>query len=112
MHLKVILPQRVGQTKEILVWVGIKQRHPMRLLMMRVPPEIAQQRRERLLTEAVEKQKQVSEQALELCDWLLLLTDAPSKRLGKRFKGMLARNERVQVNPCFAIKNLTDAQAW
>ena len=47
-QLKALLPQRVGQTREMPVWVGIKQRHFMRLLFMRMPPEIVEQRRTRL----------------------------------------------------------------
>src|SRR5437763_3033979 len=37
--LKTVLPPRVGQIKQMPVLVGVKQRHPMRLLMMRVPEE-------------------------------------------------------------------------
>jgi len=55
LSLKSVLPQRVGQTKELPVLVGIKQRHPMRLLMMKVPEEVAEQRRQRLRAEASRK---------------------------------------------------------
>jgi hypothetical protein len=102
LHLTSVLPQRVGQTKEMPVLVGVKQRHPMRLLMMRVPDEIAQQRRERLLEEASRLQKPVSEQALELCKWLLLLTDAPAKRLSLQEAIVLLR-ERWQIELLFKL---------
>ncbi|HEY1352842.1 MAG TPA: hypothetical protein VGF67_24775 [Ktedonobacteraceae bacterium] len=36
---------------------------------------------QRLRAQAIRRQKFVSEQALERCTWLLLLTDAPAKRL-------------------------------
>jgi hypothetical protein len=62
--LKSVLPQRVGQTKEMPVLVGIKQRHPMRLLMMKVPEEVVEQRRQRLRAEASRRQEAVSEQHL------------------------------------------------
>ena len=61
-----VLPQRVGQTKEMPVLVGIKQHHPMRLLMMRVPAEVAERRQARLLAEAARRQEPASQQALEL----------------------------------------------
>jgi hypothetical protein len=102
LQLKSVLPQRVGQTKEMPVLVGVKQHHPMRLLMMRVPDEIAQQRRERLLAEASRLQKPVSEQALELCKWLLLLTDAPAKRLSLQEAIVLLR-ERWQIEILFKL---------
>jgi len=47
-----VLPQRGEHTKEMPVLVGIKQRHRMRLLMMKVPKEGAEQRRQRLRAEA------------------------------------------------------------
>jgi hypothetical protein len=63
---------------------------------------MAEQRRERLLTEAAEKQKQVSEQALELCDWLLLLTDAPSKRLSLQ-EAIVLQRERWQIELLYKL---------
>jgi hypothetical protein len=100
--LKSVLPQRVGQTKEMPVLVGIKQRHPMRLLMMKVPEEVAEQRRQRLRAEAIRRQESVSEQALELCKWLLLLTDAPAKRLSLQEAIVLLR-ERWQIELLFKL---------
>jgi hypothetical protein len=100
--LKSVLPQRVGQTKEMPVLVGIKQRHPMRLLMMKVPEEVAEQRRQRLRAEANRRQEVVSEQALELCKWLLLLTDAPAKRLSLQEAIVLLR-ERWQIELLFKL---------
>jgi hypothetical protein len=99
--LKSVLPQRVGQTKEMPVLVGVKQRHPLRLLMMRVPPEVAEQRRARLFSEAARLQKPVSDQALELTRWLLLLTDAPAKRLSLQEAIVAARANAGKLN-CFS----------
>ena len=44
--LEQVLPPRVGQMKELQVLVGAKQRLPMRLLLLRVPKEVGDQRRE------------------------------------------------------------------
>ena len=101
-QLKTILPPRVGQIKEMPVLVGIKQRHPMRLLMMRVPEEIAQQRRERLQADAARLQKQVSAQALELAGWLLLLTDAPAKHLSLE-EAIILQRERWQIELLYKL---------
>ncbi|SRR6266567_1298405 len=102
LQLKAVLPQRVGQTKEMPVLVGIKQRHPMRLLMLRVPPEVAEQRRARLLADASRLQKPVSAQALELTKWLLLLTDAPAKRLSLQ-EAIVLQRERWQIEILYKL---------
>jgi hypothetical protein len=100
--LKTVLPPRIGQFKEMPVLVGIKQRHPMRLLMLRVPNDIAEQRRQRLLWEASRKGEQVSAQALELCNWLLLLTDAPAKRLSLQ-EAIVLQRQRWQIELLFKL---------
>ena len=102
LDLKTVLPPRVGQIKEMPVLVGVKQRHPMRLLMIRVPDEIAEQRRRRLLSEASRRSEQVSPQALELCKWLLLLTDASAKHLSLQDAIVLQR-ERWQIELFFKL---------
>src|SRR5690348_9882944 len=40
LKLEALLPERVGQTKELWVRVADKHRHLMRLLMIRVPEEV------------------------------------------------------------------------
>ncbi|MBV9229360.1 MAG: IS4 family transposase [Chloroflexi bacterium] len=112
LHLKSVLPQRVGQSKEMAVLVGVKQHHPMRLLMMRVPPEVAEQRRARLILEATRLQRPVSEQALELTQWLLLLTDAPAKRLSLQEAIVLLR-ERWQIEILYKLwKHYGQIDEW
>jgi len=76
-----LLPQRVGQMKELPVLVGADVRLPMRLLLLRVPKEVADQRREDLRVDAQRRGQPLSEETLRLADWTMLLTDVPSKRL-------------------------------
>ena len=76
-----VLPPRVGQMKELPVLVGAKQRLPMRLLLLRVPKEVADQRREDLLRDAHRRGQTISEETLRLADWTILITDVPSKHL-------------------------------
>lgn len=59
-----VAPKQVGQTKELPVVVGTKQRLPMRLLMLRVPTAVANERRERLEAEAKRRGQPVSAQTL------------------------------------------------
>jgi hypothetical protein len=53
----------------------------MRLLMLRVPKEIADKRRQDLLADAKRRQQAISEETLRLADWTILVTDAHAKRL-------------------------------
>ena len=96
-----ILPRRVGQMKEMRVQVG-GQRYPMRLLMLRVPRAVAEQRREEMREEAKRRQTTVSEEALALADWTLLLTDVPAKRLSFEEALVLLR-QRWQVELLFKL---------
>lgn len=43
--LEKVLPQQVGESKDIWVRVGTQQKHLMRLLLLRVPAEVAERRR-------------------------------------------------------------------
>lgn len=100
--IKNLLPRRVGQLKEMRVWVGIKQHFPMRLMMLRVPEDIAEKRRKALYEDAAKKMEVVSALALELADWLLLLTDAPAKRLKAQEAFVLLR-ERWQMELLYKL---------
>lgn len=79
--IKDVLPQLVGQIKEMHVLVGVKYHYPMRRFLLRVPKEIAHKRRKHLQAEASRRGEPVCQQALFLADWTILLTDAPAKRL-------------------------------
>jgi hypothetical protein len=65
LDLRVLLPQRVGQTKECWVRVGDQYRYLMRLLLIRVPKEVAERRRADLVADALRRHREVSEKALE-----------------------------------------------
>ena len=53
--------------KELQVLVGASERLPMRLLLLRVPKEVAEQRREDLRADAKRRGDPLSEEALRLC---------------------------------------------
>jgi Transposase DDE domain len=52
-----------------------------RLIAWRVSPQAAQQRRQRLLKDGIDKGYTPSAKALALCDWLVLVTNVPRKLL-------------------------------
>jgi hypothetical protein len=97
-----VLPPRVGQMKELHVRVGARHWLPMRLLMLKVPKEVGDQRREELLRDAQRRGQTVSQQTLRLADWTLLLTDVPSKRL--RFEeALVLLRERWQMELLYKL---------
>lgn len=110
--LELLLPRQVGQYKELEVQVGSRRRHPMRLWVLRVPPEVGERRRATLREEARRRQQPVSPQALWLADWTLLLTDAPACLL--RFPEALALlRERWQMELLFKLwKQHAQVDEW
>src|SRR5258708_6732853 len=76
-----VLPQRGGQMKEMRVRVGAQEQVPLRLLMLRLPPEIADKRRQDLLADAKRRQQAISEEPLRLAGWTIRGADTPAKRL-------------------------------
>ena len=97
-----VVPRRVGQMKELRVLVGARERVPMRLLLLRVPKEVAEKRREDLLRDAQRRQQTISEATLQLADWTILVTDVPAKRL--RFEeALVLLRERGQMELLYKL---------
>ena len=97
-----LLPQRVGQLKELPVLVGAQARLPMRLLLLRVPKAVADQRREDLLVDAQRRGEPVSAETLRLADWTMLLTDVSARRL--RFEeALVLLRERWQMELLYKL---------
>ena len=78
--LKSLLPQQVGQVREMGVVLGKGERQALRLILVRVPEEVAQERRERLVQTAQKHGRQPSEELLYLAGWSIVLTNVPVKR--------------------------------
>ncbi len=102
LSLQRVLPPRVGQMKELPVLVGVRQRVPMRLLLLRVPKEVGDQRREDLRRDAQRRGQSISEQTLHLADWTILITDVPNKHL--RFEeALVLLRERWQMELLYKL---------
>src|SRR5919204_870590 len=71
--------------------LGAQQRLPARLLAVRVPQEVADQRRRRLRAAARDRGRAPSAARLAWCDWTLLVTNAPPELLSLREALVLAR---------------------
>ncbi len=63
------------------VLLGQSYRLPARLLVVRVPPEVAKQRRSRVHAEAQRRCQAVSHVRLAAADWTSSLTNVPAERL-------------------------------
>lgn len=97
-----LLPQQVGQTKELWVRVADEHRYLMRLLMIRVPEEVAKRRRTDLEAEALRRNRPIPQRAWELADWTILLTDAPASLLSLQEALVLLR-ERWQMELLYKL---------
>lgn len=78
-------------TVELAVMLGERQRLAARLLAGRVPQDVADARRRRLLQAARDKGRQVSATRLALAPWTLCVPHVPTERLTRREALMLGR---------------------
>jgi hypothetical protein len=75
------LLQEAHPTLDQAVLLGAKQRIPVRLLALRVPQEVADQRRRRIREEARAKGRTVSPHVLVLAAWTICITTVPQEQL-------------------------------
>ncbi len=81
LHLEHVLPRRVGQSVQLHVLVGTRVRLPARLLLVRVPQEVADQRREHLRETERSHGTTPTEQQLYLADWTIVITNVEASHL-------------------------------
>jgi hypothetical protein len=75
---------------------------PMRLLAVRLPEAEAQKRREEVIKDAKKRGRPVSQKKLELCEWNILLTNAPKEMLGAE-EACVLRRVRWQIELVFKV---------
>ena len=69
--------QQTDDRFELPIRLGMQHQIPARFLGQRVPPHVAQERRRKLKRAAKKRGVTLSAQRLQLCDWTLLVTNAP-----------------------------------
>lgn len=79
--LRGLVPQQEGQVVQVGVLVGAETRLAARLLMVKVPKEVGEQRRDDLRQEAKDQGREASEEQLYLADWTLLICNVPTRLL-------------------------------
>jgi hypothetical protein len=70
-----------GLVYDLAVSLGCQQQLPVRLLAVRVPPEVANQRRRRIRAAARKHGRTPTDEVLARADWTLLVTNAPATLL-------------------------------
>lgn len=91
----------IGQV-EREVTLGCRQRLPVRLLAVRVPEAVINQRRRRLKAEARRRGQTASKAALALADWTILITNAPADKLSLA-QALVVAHARWQVELLFKL---------
>ncbi len=91
-----------GPQVDLPVTLGVTQRLPARLLAVRVPQEVADQRRRKLRAEARRKGQAVSARRLALAAWTILITNAPPALLPLAAALVVAR-ARWQIELLFKL---------
>jgi hypothetical protein len=94
------------------VWVGKGRRVRGRLLVLRVPQEVADQRRRRIRKTARDKGHSPSAAALALADWTILLTNIPPDLLSLR-EALIVAKVRWQIELLFKLwKSHGQIDSW
>lgn len=97
---------------ELAIQLGARARIPTRLLVQRVPQEVADQRRRKLNEAARKKQQAVSAEAWALAAWSVILTNIPAERLSLR-EALVLVGVRWQIECLFRVwKGQFQVDAW
>jgi len=80
-ELRGILPQREGQVVEVGALLGQAGRLPVRVIMLRVPQEVADERRARIREAAQAQGRTADAEVLFLAGWTIVLTTVPHRWL-------------------------------
>lgn len=105
---------RDGESLQLLEWLsqheslvdqpvllGTERKVPCRILAWRVPEEVANRRRQKLIAEARRKDGRTpSAERLAWCDWMILVTNVPAEMLSLREAAVLYRS-RWQIELLF-----------
>jgi hypothetical protein len=97
-----LLTAQATLSVDCAVTLGVRQRLPARLLAVRVPAQVANQRRRRLRAEATQRGRTPSARQLAWCDWTILVTNTPVALLCLR-EALVLMRARWQVELLFKL---------
>lgn len=96
------LLEKQGDRVDLPITLGVQQRLRVRLLAVRVPQEVADERRRKLRAQAREKGRAVSARRLALAGWTIFITNASVEQLSLAEAVVLAR-ARWQIELVFKL---------
>ena len=96
------LTEQGSQPVDVAVAVGSRQQLPCRLLALRVPEAVVEQRRQRLREKALKKGRTPHPEQLALCAWTLWITNVPADLLSVTAAWVLSRC-RWQIELLFKL---------
>jgi len=102
LELRGIVPQQEGAVVELGVLVGKQARVPARLILQRVPKEVAEQRRKRMREEAHDHGHEPSEEALYLAGWTIVVSNVPRRLLSVE-ESLVVLTVRWQIERLFRL---------
>jgi len=73
--------KREGQSKELIVHLGAERDVECRLIIEKVPGQLADEKRRKLKTDKVNKRKAISKGRLDFCDLNVFITNATADQL-------------------------------
>ena len=97
-----LLTKHCNDELDIQVLLGVDERLPCRLLAVRVPDDVAMLRRCKLISEAKDKGKPVSDKTLKLANWTLLCCNIPYEMLSLE-EGFVLMRARWQIELIFKL---------
>ena len=96
------LREQGSDSIHINILLGAKAKLPCRLIALRVPQQVANERRRKIKANAKKKGKTVSKKRLELANWVILATNADEKMITLKEAFVLARL-RWQIELLFKL---------
>ena len=96
------LREQSANELDLAIDLGIHHRIPCRLLIQRVPQEVADQRRRRMLEDGRVKRQPVSAERLALAEWTILVTNVPTKTLSLK-EALILMHIRWQIELLFKL---------
>ena len=95
------LSRQPGPFVDTAILLGADQQMPCRLVAWRVPQEVANRRRQKLVAEARRKDGRTpSDERLAWCDWMIFVTNVPAEQLSAPEMAVLYR-ARWQIELLF-----------
>jgi hypothetical protein len=97
-----LLAKHCSDKMDIQVLLGVDERLPCRLLAVRVPDDVARLRRCKLISEAKDKGRSVSDKTLKLASWTVLCCNMPYEMLSLE-EGFVLMRARWQIELIFKL---------